>query len=31
LRRQPTEALYRTIDALGLIAYTVGYARSNDA
>jgi GT2 family glycosyltransferase len=26
-----TEALYRTIDALGLIAYTIGYARSNDA
>jgi GT2 family glycosyltransferase len=31
VRRQPTEALYRTIDALGLVAYTVGYVRSNDA
>jgi GT2 family glycosyltransferase len=30
-RRRPTEALYRAIDALGLVAYTVGYARSNDA
>jgi hypothetical protein len=31
LRGQPTEALYRAIDAVGLIAYTVGYSRSNDA
>ncbi len=30
-RRRPTEAVYRAIDALGLVAYTVGYARSNDA
>jgi hypothetical protein len=28
-RRRPTEALYRGIDALGLVAYTVGYARDN--
>jgi mycofactocin glycosyltransferase len=31
VKREPTEALYRAIDGLGLIAYTVGYARSNDA
>jgi mycofactocin glycosyltransferase len=29
-RRRPTEALYRGIDALGLLAYTVGYARGNE-
>ncbi len=28
---EPREALYRGIDALGLVAYTVGYGRSNDA
>jgi GT2 family glycosyltransferase len=28
---RPTEALYRAIDAVGLVAYTIGYARSNDA
>jgi mycofactocin glycosyltransferase len=28
-RRRYGEALYRSIDALGLVAYTVGYARSN--
>jgi mycofactocin glycosyltransferase len=31
VRRQPTEALYRAIDALGLVAYSVGYARGNQA
>jgi GT2 family glycosyltransferase len=31
VKRRPTEALYRAIDALGLIAYTVGYNRSNKA
>ena len=31
LRGCPTEALYRAIDALGLVAYTIGYARSNAA
>ena len=30
-RRRPTEALYRAIDALGLVAYTIGYARGNHA
>ena len=30
-RGRPTEALYRGIDAIGLVAYTVGWARSNDA
>jgi mycofactocin glycosyltransferase len=29
-RRRPTEALYRSIDALGLVAYTIGYARGNE-
>jgi GT2 family glycosyltransferase len=29
-RRRPTEALYRAIDALGLVAYTIGYARGNE-
>jgi GT2 family glycosyltransferase len=27
---RPTEALYRFVDAIGLVAYTVGYARSNE-
>jgi GT2 family glycosyltransferase len=31
LRGRPTEALYRAIDAVGLVAYAIGYARSNDA
>ena len=29
-RRNPREALYRAIDAVGLIAYNVGYVRSNE-
>jgi GT2 family glycosyltransferase len=29
-RLNPREALYRAIDAMGLIAYNVGYARSNE-
>jgi GT2 family glycosyltransferase len=31
VRGRPTEALYRAIDALGLMASTVGYGRSNAA
>ena len=30
LRLNPREALYRAIDAVGLVAYNVGYARSNE-
>ena len=29
-RREPREALYRGVDALGLVAYNVGYAGSNE-
>jgi GT2 family glycosyltransferase len=31
VRRRPREALYRSIDALGLLAYTVGYRTDNRA
>jgi glycosyltransferase involved in cell wall biosynthesis len=31
LERNPREALYRSIDALGLVAYNFGYRRSNAA
>ena len=30
VRLRPREALYRAIDALGLVAYNVGYGRSNE-
>ena len=30
VRREPREALYRGVDALGLVAYNVGYSRSNE-